>query len=224
MMKSVVYFAFVLLLLASCKREREPQPVPEELTKLERLYRTPPSKRYVNEFKDIDTLSHKASISLRDNCDSASDSSYETFFKEIDMVPYNGCLDRNDAGLIERENLSGDTVYEVTDVEAQFPGGDEALRRYLSVETEKYASCFNHEHGVVRIKVIIEKDGTVSHPYVISDRNSVNLFSSNKKAGFLDFQKAAVNIVKQMPKWTPAMKDGKKVRSFRSIWVIFRLK
>ena len=32
----------LLLLLFSCKREREPQPVPEELTKLERLYRIRP--------------------------------------------------------------------------------------------------------------------------------------------------------------------------------------
>ena len=41
-MKSVVYFAFVLLLLFSCKRAQESQPVPEELTKLERLYRIRP--------------------------------------------------------------------------------------------------------------------------------------------------------------------------------------
>lgn len=41
-MKYMVYFMFALFLFSSCKREREPQPVPEELTKLERLYRIRP--------------------------------------------------------------------------------------------------------------------------------------------------------------------------------------
>ena len=38
-MKALIRLMFIFLLLVSCKRVREPDPVPEELTKLECLYR-----------------------------------------------------------------------------------------------------------------------------------------------------------------------------------------
>ena len=41
-MKTLIGLMFILPLLASCKQGQKPQPIPEELTKLERLYRIRP--------------------------------------------------------------------------------------------------------------------------------------------------------------------------------------
>ena len=63
---------------------------------------------------------------------------------------------------------------------------------------------------------IIEKEGEITHPYFILDRNPLG------KNPF--FRKAALEIIQKMPKWKPGLKDGKVVRSYYTIPIMFKLK
>ena len=63
---------------------------------------------------------------------------------------------------------------------------------------------------------IVEKDGEVTHPYFILDRNPLG------KNPF--FRKAVLEIIKKMPKWKPGLRNGKAVRSYYTIPIMFKLK
>ena len=81
--------------------------------------------------------------------------------------------------------LQGTAVFEVVEEMPEFPGGEQALLHYLAEQTSVYAS--SHEQEYLRVRVIIEKDGGVTHPYFILDRNPLG------KNPF--FRKAALEII-----------------------------
>ena len=91
----IIIFIGLALLLASCKQEQKPEPVPEELTKLERLYRIRPDsvmKHYdlsndsLTEFPDLSRYvisSLDLSHNLLDTIIRYRSSPIETFFNEL---------------------------------------------------------------------------------------------------------------------------------------------
>jgi protein TonB len=90
------------------------------------------------------------------------------------------------------------TLYNVVAVEPQFPGGYEAMQRFISenIELPHYAEAMN---GVVYVRFIVEKDGTIRGVKLLNSLHS-------------DYDKAALQVVSQMPKWKPGEQAGKKVR------------
>ena len=96
----------------------------------------------------------------------------------------------------------------------EFPGGEQALLHYLAEQTSVYAS--SHEQEYLRVRVIVEQEGEITHTYFILYRNPVG------KNPF--FRKAALEIIQKMPKWKPGLKDGKVVRSYYTIPIMFKLK
>ena len=105
-----------------------------------------------------------------------------------------------------------DKVYEVVEQMPQFVGGDASLMKYLS-ENVKYPveAQKNGVQGRIVISFIVEKDGAVS-----------NVKIARSVDDLLD--KEACRVVKQMPKWTPGMQNGKPVRVKYNVPVSFRLK
>ncbi|NPD92493.1 energy transducer TonB [Xylanibacter muris] len=99
-----------------------------------------------------------------------------------------------------------------TDVQSpMFPGGADAMREYFSKNT-KYPeeARSNGVQGRVIIDFIVGVDGSVK------DINVVRHI-----APALDEE--AVRVVKAMPKWIPAKKDGKHVEVKMTLPVVFRL-
>jgi len=95
-----------------------------------------------------------------------------------------------------------------------FPGGDGAFLQYLS-KNIKYPQVEkeNMIQGKVYVRFFIEKDGSVSNVTVLkSPYNGDNLASE------------AVRVIRQSPKWSPAMQNGKAVRCAFMIPIIFSLK
>lgn len=89
------------------------------------------------------------------------------------------------------------------DVAPYFPGGNEALKPLL-IGYERRAG----RSGVVYVSCVIDEEGNVVKPKV--------------KRGFYyyaDLQ--AKSIVSSLPKWTPAMKDGKPIRAEITLLVYF---
>ncbi len=102
-------------------------------------------------------------------------------------------------------------IYDEVDVMAKFPGGDAACRKYLQ-KNLKYPQKaeMKGKEGRVIVKFVVDKKGKITQVEAIRGENEA-------------LKKEAVRVVKKMPRWTPAQKDGKPVRSRLNLPVMFRL-
>lgn len=102
-------------------------------------------------------------------------------------------------------------IYDVVEKMPEFPGGKEALKSYVAssinypAEVEKAGI-----QGRVHAAFIVEKDGSVTGARIIRTVDPL-----------LDAE--AMRIIRNMPKWTPGMQDGKPVRVKYLVPVNFRL-
>lgn len=144
-----------------------------------------------------------------------ADCDWKCYTDTFNILPYRSRRTRLDENMIVRkEKLSGEHVYDKLERMPEFPGGEQALLHYLAEQTSVYAS--SHEQEYLCVRVIVEKDGEVTHPYFILDRNPLG------KNPF--FRKAVLEIIKKMPKWKPGLRNGKAVRSYYTIPIMFKLK
>ncbi len=81
-----------------------------------------------------------------------------------------------------------------------FPGGDEALNKYLS-ENIKYPhdATENNVQGTIFVQFVIRYDGT------ITDVKTVN-----KKIGS-GLEEESIRVVEKMPKWKPGVQNDRRV-------------
>lgn len=95
---------------------------------------------------------------------------------------------------------------------ASYPGGDEAMRKYLSTNMKYPApSKANGVEGVVVVLTTINPDGTIG---TLKIQRMVDP----------DLEQEAIRLVKNMPKWTPATDDsGAAVASQVPVSVAFEL-
>ena len=107
--------------------------------------------------------------------------------------------------------MPDDKIYDIVEVNAEFPGGDAACYKWLAdhlkypVEAQK-----NGIQGRVMVNFVVEQDGSITQAKAI--RSPHELLS-----------KEALRIVNAMPKWKPAENGGKVVRSRFILPISFRL-
>lgn len=93
-----------------------------------------------------------------------------------------------------------------------FQGGNNEfytfLRNNLNYPQE---AMLENIQGTVIVTFVVEKDGSITDIKVTRPANPL-------------LDEEAVRLVKTMPKWTPAEKDGKVVRSYFSIPLCFSIK
>jgi protein TonB len=118
---------------------------------------------------------------------------------------------------------SGD-IYKVVETQPLFPGCESEVDKKLLNECSKnkFEKFFldNYEYpaiakanriqGVVYVKFVVEKDGTISDPVVVRDLGA-------------GCGEEAVRVVKLMPKWIPGKQRGVLVRVQMTMPVTFRL-
>jgi len=115
-------------------------------------------------------------------------------------------------GIIEqpvKEN-PGDKVFEIVEIESSYPGGIEAWRRFL-IKTFRYpqAAIDNGIEGTVVVQFIVDREGVVSHVEAIS--------------GPEDLRAEAIRVINKSGKWTPAIQNGRSVRSYKKQPFVFKL-
>ena len=102
-------------------------------------------------------------------------------------------------------------VYEAVETQAQFPGGQAALMKWMGTNLRYPAGAQeNGVQGRVIVKFIIEKDGSVSSPTITKGVDK-------------ELDNEALRLVRRMPKWTPAKNNGEIVRSSFILPVTFKL-
>ncbi len=103
-------------------------------------------------------------------------------------------------------------VFVVVETMPEFPGGQQALFKYLS-ENVKYP-VIAQENGIqgrVICQFVVNKDGAIVDVEVV------------RSGGDPSLDKEAVRVIKSMPKWNPGKQRGKAVRVKYTVPVNFRL-
>lgn len=97
------------------------------------------------------------------------------------------------------------------DIKPQFPGGDEALLKWLATEI-RYTENAKQEgiEGKVGVTFEIQKDGSIDNIEVVRSLHP-------------DLDRVVINKLKEMPKWKPGFKNGKYVTVKFALPVKFKL-
>ena len=110
------------------------------------------------------------------------------------------------------EEEEEDVIFQVVESMPEFPGGQQALFKYLA-ENVKYP-VIAQENGIqgrVICQFVVNKDGSIVD--VVAVRSS----------GEASLDKEAIRVIKSMPKWKPGKQRGKPVRVKYTVPVNFRL-
>ncbi len=99
-------------------------------------------------------------------------------------------------------------------VDAEFPGGTEALIKFLA-ENTKYPETAKtaKAEGMVVVSFVVKKDGSVSD---VKQKDTEHALHP-------DLVKEAIRVVQSMPNWKPGLNDGKVVETELCIPVKFKL-
>lgn len=105
-----------------------------------------------------------------------------------------------------------DEVYDFVEQEAEFPGGEDALMKYLGKNIKYPKSAReNNIKGRVMVEFIVQKDGRISDTKIM------------RGIGF-GCDEEVMRVVKSMPTWQPARMNGKAVSSVYKLPVMFEMK
>nr|WP_294859072.1 energy transducer TonB [uncultured Fluviicola sp.] len=104
-------------------------------------------------------------------------------------------------------------IFDVVEEPATFPGGMEALRKYL-VENIKYPQTAKDQgiSGKVYLKFIVSDKGAISNVKIMKGVSNCP-----------ECDQEAIRVVRNMPKWIPAKDNGKVVNSYFTLPVQFKL-
>jgi len=118
-------------------------------------------------------------------------------------------------GVVEAPKKAEDD-YEKTftkvEIESTYPGGMEAWKRYLNKNFRYPDEAQNNEiQGVVVVQFIVDKEGNVS---------DVQAVSGPEQGGL---REEAVRVIRRSGKWTPAIQNGNRVKSYKNQPITFRM-
>jgi periplasmic protein TonB len=110
--------------------------------------------------------------------------------------------------------ISGqEIIYDIPDTPAEFPGGRDSLKHFLSSNIKYPIDAFKKKiEGKCYIRFIVSDTGRVENIVV--------------KKGVTDCPECdaeSIRVVKSMPQWKPAQLNGKNVQSMFSLPVTFKL-
>ena len=115
-------------------------------------------------------------------------------------------------GIVEapKDNTDYDKTFTKVEIESQYPGGMAAWQRYLQKNLRYPDEAVNNEiQGAVVVKFIVDKEGAVSDVEAVSGPN--------------ELRDEAIRVIKKSGSWTPAVQNGRKVRSYKQQPISFKL-
>lgn len=102
--------------------------------------------------------------------------------------------------------------YNRAEVAPAYPGGQNSLENYIVNHIEYPQDAIdNNAEGTVYIQFGIDENGKVT-----------NVKTTGSKLGY-GLDEEAVRVVSNMPKWTPGQVKGKKVKTWRTLPISYKL-
>ena len=118
-------------------------------------------------------------------------------------------------GVVEAPKKSDDDydgIFRKVEIESQYPGGVPAWQRFLNKNLHYPEEAQNNEiQGAVMVQFIVDKDGNVSDVHAISGPEQGGL------------REEAVRVIMRSGKWTPAIQNGRQVKSYKNQPVTFKM-
>ena len=118
-------------------------------------------------------------------------------------------------GVVEapkKDDEDYDKTFVSVQIESSYPGGMPAWQRYLNKNLRFPEEAVNNEiQGTVVVQFIVDKEGNVS---------DVQAIGGPDNGGLRD---EAVRVIKKSGKWTPAIQNGRQVRSYKKQPITFRI-
>lgn len=104
------------------------------------------------------------------------------------------------------------TIFKVVDQMPEYPGGEQALYKYLS-ETISYPDTATKKgiEGLVKVKFVVDEYGSID-----------DVKTTNNPIGY-GLEQEAMRVIKMMPPWKPGKNDGKPVKVYFQIPIRFVL-
>jgi TonB family protein len=125
-------------------------------------------------------------------------------------------LEVYDQGALVNKSYFGEDGQPLTDttnrdIEALFPGGDKAWANYLykNLYFPTQFQITNSDKAVVVVDWVVDEEGRVGN---------VNVYSSFHP----EFDKIAVKIIQNSPKWKPAVQHNRKIKAYRRQPITFQ--
>jgi protein TonB len=119
-----------------------------------------------------------------------------------------------DKGIVEKPKADADDekVFYTVEIESSYPGGIPAWARFLN-KNLRYPdeASSNGIQGTVLVQFIVDKDGNVSDVQAVSGPTTGGL------------REEAIRVIKKSGKWTPAMQNGRVVKSYKRQPVVFQI-
>jgi protein TonB len=116
-------------------------------------------------------------------------------------------------GVVEapkKEEEDWDKTFTKVEIESEYPGGAAAWQRYLNRNLRYPQEAIDNEiQGAVVVQFIVDKEGNVSDVEAISGPN--------------ELRNEAIRVIKKSGKWTPAVQNGRQVKSYKKQPIVFRL-
>jgi TonB family protein len=112
---------------------------------------------------------------------------------------------------VEESPRQEEEIYDFPDQPAEYPGGETEKFKFLLSEL-KYPAIAreNAIQGMVVVKFVVEKDGSITNIQIVKDIGG-------------GCGKEIVRIIERMPRWKPAKKNGLPVRSWQTFPFRFKL-
>lgn len=118
-------------------------------------------------------------------------------------------LEANAKGKIEADR---EGIYGRADIMPGYPGGEDALRRYIENHIEYPDQAINNEvEGTVRVYFTVDEQGRILNPTVVSPKLGSGL------------EDEALKVVKAMPKWTPGQVRGSAVKTRVTLPITYKI-
>lgn len=143
---------------------------------------------------------------------------YYTLGVLFSLFLHQAAFGNSDFGLCDstRKSQADTTVFTIVEVAPEFPGGIESLKTFIkSNSTIPLASKTEKDIVWMHLRLLIERDGKVSAVQV-------------KRIGSIDehkyekYEREAQRIVSMMPNWKPGSQDGKPLRCYILIPIVFK--
>lgn len=113
---------------------------------------------------------------------------------------------------IDKMEADKEGIYNRAEVMPAYPGGENALRKYIENHIEYPQQAMENEaEGTVKVYFAVDEQGRISNPTVISSRIGYGL------------EEEALRVVKQMPRWTPGQVRGKNVKTRFTLPITYQL-
>ena len=165
------------------------------------------------------TLNHETKKSLNEEFDRMRESLPDGWTPgEVDGKPVDVCMTVKFTNVSEDVDVKtvpeddDDKVYQVCEKAPEFPGGMDAMMKYL-YENIKYPAEAEAagKDGRATVQFIVKKDGSIGNVEII------------RSSGDNSLDTEAIRVIASMPKWNPGTQGGKPVNVKFTLPVVFKV-